>query len=37
MAVSLKMIKKPVKNPERFNRIWEDYVEPLNNAYAMNP
>ena len=37
MAVCLKMIKKPVKNPERFNRIWEDYVEPLNNAYAMNP
>ena len=37
MVVSLKMIKKPVKNPERFNRIWEDYVEPLNNAYAMNP
>ena len=37
MAVSLKMIQKPVKKPERFNRIWEDYVEPLNNAYAMNP
>jgi acyl-CoA dehydrogenase len=37
MAVCLKMIKKPVKNPERFNRIWEDYVELLNNAYAMNP
>ena len=37
MAVSLKMIKKPMKTPERFNRIWEDYVEPLNNAYAMNP
>jgi len=37
MAVCLKMIKKPVKNPERFNRIWEDYVEPLNNAYEMNP
>jgi len=37
MAVCLKMIRKPVKNPEMFNRIWGNYVEPLNNAYEMNP
>ena len=37
MAICLKMIKKPVKNPEMFNRIWGNYVEPLNNAYEMNP
>ncbi len=37
MAVCLKMIKKPVVNPERFERIWSEYVEPLNNAYEMNP
>jgi acyl-CoA dehydrogenase len=37
MAACLKMIKKPVVNPERFERIWNAYVEPLNNAYEMNP
>ena len=37
MAICLKMIRKPVKNPEMFNRIWSNYVEPLNNAYEMNP
>jgi acyl-CoA dehydrogenase len=37
MALSLKMIKKPVKNLERFDRIWRKHIEPLNNAYAMNP
>ena len=37
MAICLKMIRKPVKNPEMFNRIWGNYVEPLNNAYEMNP
>ena len=37
MEICLKMIRKPVKNPEMFNRIWGNYVEPLNNAYEMNP
>jgi len=37
MAICLKMIRKPVKNPEMFTRIWGNYVEPLNNAYEMNP
>jgi len=37
MALCLKIIRKPVKDPERFDRIWSKYVEPLNNAYEMNP
>jgi len=35
MDICMKMIKKPVQNPERFNRIWEKYVAPLNEAYEM--
>ena len=37
MDICMQMIKKPVQNPERFNRIWEKYVAPLNGAYEMNP
>jgi acyl-CoA dehydrogenase len=37
MEICLKIIKKPVRDAERFDRIWSKYVEPLNNAYEMNP
>jgi acyl-CoA dehydrogenase len=37
MGICLKIIKKPVRDLERFDRIWSRYVEPLNNAYEMNP
>jgi acyl-CoA dehydrogenase len=37
MEICLKLIKKPVKDTQRFDRIWRKYVEPLNNAYEMNP
>lgn len=37
MELCLKMIKKPVKDPERFNRVWEKHVAPLNGSYEMNP
>jgi acyl-CoA dehydrogenase len=37
MEICLKMIKKPVQNSERFNHVWKTYVEPLNNAYEMQP
>ena len=37
MDICMRMIKKPVRNPEQFNRIWEKYVAPLNRAYEMNP
>ena len=37
MATCLKMIRKPVNDPQRFDRIWSKHLEPLNNAYEMNP
>jgi len=36
MDICMQMIKKPVQDPERFNRIWEKYVAPLNGAYEMD-
>ena len=36
MALCLQMIKKPVKDLERFNRVWEQHVAVLDGAYAMN-
>jgi acyl-CoA dehydrogenase len=37
MNLCLKMIKKPVKDLERFNRVWEKNIAVLDGAYAMNP
>ncbi len=31
------MIKKPVKDIERFSRIWEHHVISLKDSYEMNP
>jgi acyl-CoA dehydrogenase len=36
MEICLKIIKKPVVNPERFNRIWEKHVHSLKETYTMN-
>jgi len=36
MALCLNMIKKPAVNPERFGKIWENFVYPLKDAYEMN-
>jgi acyl-CoA dehydrogenase len=36
MVLCLRMIKKPVKDTERFNRVWKKHVAVLNGAYAMN-
>ena len=36
MAYCLKMIKKPVVNPERFERVWQKYAYALSDAYEMN-
>ena len=36
MEICLKIIKKPVVNPERFNRIWEKHVHSLTETYTMN-
>jgi acyl-CoA dehydrogenase len=36
MEICMKVIKKPVVNPERFNRIWEKHVHSLKETYRMN-
>ncbi len=36
MEVCMKIIKKPVVKPERFNRIWEKQVYGLKETYRMN-
>ena len=36
MEICMRMIKKPVADPERFNRIWEEQVVALKGAYRMN-
>jgi acyl-CoA dehydrogenase len=35
MDICMKIIKKPVVNPERFNRIWEKHVLSLKETYTM--
>jgi len=37
MELALKMLRKPIVNPDLFNKIWTEYVYPLNGAYEMNP
>jgi len=37
MNLCLKMIKKPVTDLARFNRIWEKHIATLDGAYEMNP
>jgi acyl-CoA dehydrogenase len=37
MAACLKMVKKPVPNAERYERVTQEYVYSLNGQYAMNP
>lgn len=37
MKLCLQMIKKPVKDLERFNRVWEKHIAVLDGAYEMNP
>jgi len=32
----MKMIKKSVKDPERFTRVWERLIVNLNGSYEMN-
>ncbi len=36
-AYCLKMIRRPVVNDERYERVWRDHVHALNGAYEMNP
>ncbi len=34
---ALRMIRRPVHDPARYDQIWKDHVLPLNGAYAMRP
>jgi len=36
MEIAMKMVRKPVTNPDLFGRIWKDHVFPLKGAYKMN-
>jgi acyl-CoA dehydrogenase len=36
MALCLQMIRKPVKDTGRFERVWQQHVAVLDGAYAMN-
>jgi acyl-CoA dehydrogenase len=36
MAICLEMIRKPVKDPERYDRVWQEHVFALKDQYAMN-
>ncbi len=37
MKLCLQMIKKAVKDLDRFNRVWEKHIAVLDGAYEMNP
>ncbi len=32
-----KMLRKAIADPERYTRVWEQHVKPLDGAYVMNP
>ena len=31
------MMRKPCHDPDRYDRVWRQHVEPLDGAYTMNP
>jgi len=37
MARCREMMRKPVRDAERYDRVWARHVEPLDGAYAMSP
>ncbi len=37
MDYCMKMIRKPVPNADRFDRVWREQVHPLKDAYEMSP
>jgi acyl-CoA dehydrogenase len=37
IAACREMMRKPERDPERYQRVWHDHVEPLDGAYEMNP
>jgi len=34
---ALRMIRKPVEDGARYDRVWSEMVLPLKDAYEMNP
>ena len=34
---ALRMIRRPVHDPARYQQVWKAHVEPLNGAYRMRP
>ena len=37
MACCTRMLRRPVDDPERYQRVWQKVVMPLDGAYEMNP
>ncbi len=31
------MMRKPIHDPARYERVWSGHVEPLSGRYAMSP
>jgi acyl-CoA dehydrogenase len=34
---AMRMIRRPVHDPARYDRVWKEHVAPLNGAYQMRP
>ena len=32
-----RMLRKAIDDPDRYGRVWEQHVKPLDGAYEMNP
>jgi len=37
IAACREMMRKPLHDPERYARVWQEHVEPLDGAYTMSP
>jgi len=33
----MRMIRRPVNDPGRYNQVWKEHVLPINGAYEMRP
>jgi acyl-CoA dehydrogenase len=34
---AMRMIRRPVFDPARYDRVWKEHVQPINGAYQMRP
>jgi len=37
MEICVRMLRKPVADPDQYQRVWKWYVHSLNGVYEMNP